>query len=118
MVGGGCRCSRTRFREVVSREQLTLYQEELPEIHRFDADLVGISVDSVWSHATFGRRLVLAFPLLADFHPKGAVSRAFGVFREGEGTSSRALFVLDARGPQNESPERRCDSDAGPARAE
>ena len=84
--------------EPVSSEQLALYQEQLPEIHRFGAALIAISVDSVWSHAAFGRALGLSFPLLSDFHPKGAVSQAYGVYREVEGRSERALCVLDAEG--------------------
>lgn len=40
----------------------------------------------------------LHFPLLADFEPKGAVARAYGAYREGDGTSERALFVIDADG--------------------
>jgi peroxiredoxin len=84
--------------EPVSRQQLALYQECLPEIHRFGATLIGISVDSVWSHAAFGTALDLAFPLLSDFHPKGEVSRAYGVYREDEGRSERMVVVLDAEG--------------------
>ena len=84
--------------EPVSREQLALYQECLPELHHFGAGLIGISVDSVWSHIASGRAHDLTFPLLSDFHPKGAVSRAYGVYLEDEGRSGRALFVLDASG--------------------
>ena len=84
--------------EPVSREQLCLYQEYLPELQRFDAALVAISVDSVWSHAAFGKALALSFPLLSDFHPRGHVSRAYHVYREDEGRSGRALFVLDRDG--------------------
>ena len=84
--------------EPVSRQQLALYQECLPEFQRFDAALIGISVDSIWSHAAFARALDLTFPLLADFHPKGAVCRAYGVYQEDEGCSHRALVVLDAEG--------------------
>jgi peroxiredoxin len=84
--------------EPVSQQQLVHFQECLPELHRFGATLIGISVDSVWSHMAFRRALDLTFPLLSDFHPKGQVSRAYGVYREEEGRSGRALFVLDAEG--------------------
>jgi alkyl hydroperoxide reductase subunit AhpC len=82
--------------EPVSHQQLLLYQEYLPQIHHFDATLIGIAVDSVWSHLAFGRALDLTFPLLSDFHPKGEASRAYGVYREDEGRSGRAVVVLDA----------------------
>jgi peroxiredoxin len=84
--------------EPVTRQQLALYQEYLPELRRFGAALIGISADSVWSHTAFGQALDLSFPLLADFHPKGEVSRSYGVYLEDEGHSSRAVVVLDGTG--------------------
>ena len=84
--------------EPVSAEQLRLYQEYLPALGRFNASLVGISVDSVWSHAAFGKELGLSFPLLSDSRPKGHVSRAYDVYREAEDRSDRALFVIDPEG--------------------
>jgi len=82
----------------VCTDQMALYQEVLPEFERFGAALVGISVDGVWCHRAFADNRHLEFPLLADFEPKGEMSRAFGVFRNGEGVSERALFVLDPDG--------------------
>lgn len=82
----------------VSSQQLALYQEYVPELQRFAASMVGISVDSIWSHAAFAEALHLSFPLLADFQPKGKVSRAYGVYREQVGRSGRALFVIDSEG--------------------
>jgi peroxiredoxin len=82
----------------VSCQQLHLYQEYLPELRRFEASLVAISVDSVWSHAALGRALGLSFPLLSDFQPKGQVARAYQVYRETEGQSARALFVVGPEG--------------------
>jgi peroxiredoxin len=82
----------------VCSDQLALYQELLPEFQRFNAELVGISVDGIWSHLAFAKDRNLHFPLLADFEPKGAVSRAYGVYRSSDGTSERALYVIDADG--------------------
>ncbi len=82
----------------VCGDQMALYNEILPEFHRFNAELMGISVDGVWCHAAFSRDRKLHFPLLADFEPKGAVSKLYGAFRGGEGVSERALFVIDKKG--------------------
>jgi peroxiredoxin len=82
----------------VCSDQLALYQELLPEFQRFNAELLGISVDGIWSHLAFARDRNLQFPLLSDFEPKGEVARAYGVYREGDGTSERALYVIDADG--------------------
>src|SRR5438105_9585326 len=82
----------------VCGDQVTLYNEVLPEFRRLGAEIVGISVDGAWCHLAFAKDRKLHFPLLADFEPKGAVARAYGAYREKEGVSERALFVLDAEG--------------------
>ena len=82
----------------VCGDQMALYNEVLPEFRRFNAELIGISVDGVWCHKAFAQDRKLHFPLLADFEPKGAVAKMYGVYRRHEGTSERALFVLDAAG--------------------
>ena len=82
----------------VCSDQMALYNEILEEFNRFDAELLGISVDGIWCHLAFEHDRKLHFPLLADFEPKGAVARQYGVYREHEGTSERALFVIDREG--------------------
>ena len=82
----------------VCGDQVTLYNELLQEFQDLDAELLGISVDGAWCHAAFARDRKLHFPLLADFEPKGAVARQYGVYRDGDGVSERALFVLDPEG--------------------
>ena len=82
----------------VCSDQMALYQEVLPEFRKFNAELMGISVDGVWSHLAFAKDRNLHFPLLADFEPKGEVARAYRVYRANDGTSERALFVIDADG--------------------
>lgn len=82
----------------VCGDELALFNELLPDFRAHGAELLGISVDGVWCHAAFARTRNLHFPLLADFEPKGAVSRQFGAYRESEGVSERALFVLNKEG--------------------
>jgi peroxiredoxin len=82
----------------VCSDQLPLYEAVKPEFDVYDAAIIGISVDGVWCHAAFKKDRGLSFPLLADFEPKGAIARAYDVYREGEGTSERALFVVDRHG--------------------
>jgi peroxiredoxin len=82
----------------VCTDQLALYQEVMPEFEKYGAKLLGISVDGVWSHRAFAKDRNLLFPLLADFEPKGEVSRAYRVYRAEDGTSERALFVIDPVG--------------------
>jgi peroxiredoxin len=82
----------------VCGDEVTLFNEVLPEFGRYHAELMGISVDGVWCHLAFARDRKLRFPLLADFEPKGAVARCYGVYRRQDGVSERALFVIDATG--------------------
>jgi peroxiredoxin len=82
----------------VCSDQLGMYQMLLPEFQKFGAELMGISVDSAWSHLAFAKDRNLHFPLLADFEPKGEVARAYQVYRSADGTSERALYVIDAEG--------------------
>jgi peroxiredoxin len=82
----------------VCGDQMGLYNEILPEFRRFGAELVGISVDGAWCHAAFAKDRKLHFPLLSDFEPKGGVAQTYGVYRPQDGTSERALFVIDRAG--------------------
>ncbi len=82
----------------VCGDQMALYNEMLSEFQEFGAQLLGISVDGVWCHSAFGRDRKLQFPLLADFEPKGEVAKLYGVYRDQDGTTERALFVINANG--------------------
>jgi len=82
----------------VCGDELALFNEVLPEFRRFHAAILGISVDGVWCHLAYAKDRKLRFPLLADFEPKGAVSRLYGAFRPHEGVCERALYVIDANG--------------------
>ena len=82
----------------VCGDQMTLYNHVLSEFRKKGAELVGISVDGAWCHQAFARDRNLHFPLLADFHPKGEVSRAYGAYRDDVGESARALFIVDEKG--------------------
>ena len=82
----------------VCSDQLALYNELLPEFAPYDAEILGISVDGVWCHVAFEKDRKLHIPLLADFEPKGAVARLYGVYDAVAGESQRAIFVVDAQG--------------------
>ena len=79
-------------------DQLSLYQSELAEFEKHDAQVIGISVDSLYSHGAWAVVRGITYPLLADFHPKGEVSRLYDVMRQAEGFSERALYIIDRQG--------------------
>jgi peroxiredoxin len=79
-------------------DQLSLYQSELSAFEKFDTQVIGISVDSLYSHGAWAVVRGITYPLLADFHPKGEVSRLYKVMRQPEGFSERALYIIDRKG--------------------
>jgi len=82
----------------VCGDQITLYNEMREEFARYEAQLLGISVDGVWCHRAYADAKHVHFPLLSDFEPKGAVCRSYGAYAEAQGTAERALFVVDGEG--------------------
>lgn len=82
----------------VCTDELALYNETLRIFHKYNAEVLGISVDSKWCHLAFAKHRNIHFPLLADFQPKGKVSKEYGAYNEKEGTSLRALFIIDEDG--------------------
>lgn len=82
----------------VCSDQMALYNEMLKFFSKKNAQVLGISVDSAWCHSAFSKDRNLHFPILADFEPKGEVSKAYGVYDEKAGESKRALFVIDDTG--------------------
>jgi len=81
----------------VCGDEMSIFQEALDEFERLGAKIVGISVDNTWSSQAWARSKGITFPLLSDFHPKGAVANKYGVLRD-DGIAERALFIVDTQG--------------------
>lgn len=82
----------------VCSDELSVFNAALGLFHQAATTILGISVDSAWSHHAFTTARGLHFTLLSDFEPKGEVSRQYGVYDSESGTSERALFLIDATG--------------------
>jgi peroxiredoxin len=82
----------------VCTDQLSVYEEVLPELRERGVTVIGISVDSSWTHRAFREKLGISIPLLADFHPKGEVSRAYGAYLDDYGIANRSLVLIDEEG--------------------
>jgi peroxiredoxin len=82
----------------VCTDQLSVYEEVLPELEERGAKLLGISVDGAFCHKAFRQHNNISIPLLADFHPKGKVAKAYGVWSEDHGVSGRALVMVGPDG--------------------
>lgn len=82
----------------VCGDQMVLLNETLKFFHKYNAEVIGISVDGKWCHLAFGQDRKLHFPLLADFEPKGAVAKMYEVYDDVTGESKRALYIIDETG--------------------
>jgi peroxiredoxin len=82
----------------VCGDQLTLYNEMGKFFAAHNAQLIGISVDSKWSHWAFLEHNNFHFPLLSDFEPKGDIAKVYKVYDERTGECKRALYVIDENG--------------------
>ena len=75
------------------------YEADLDRFREYDAQVLGISVDSVPCNTAWAKSLGgLSYDLLSDFHPKGEVAKAYGAYRADGGISERALFIVDKEG--------------------
>lgn len=82
----------------VCDDQMTLYNEMSKYFAKHNAQIIGISVDSKWSHLAFIEHNNFHFPLLSDFEPKGEVARLYEVYDHRTGECKRALYVIDENG--------------------
>jgi peroxiredoxin (alkyl hydroperoxide reductase subunit C) len=85
------------FSPVCSEEHAS-FVDVMDRLNRTDAQVFGISVDSKWSHTAFAEKEDIEYPLLADFHPRGEVGKAYGVYLPDKGVHRRWTFVIDPEG--------------------
>ncbi len=71
---------------------------DMKDFEKLDAQVLGLSVDSVWSHKAFAEKMGIQYPLLADFHPRGAVAEKFGMYFSEKGITGRAVAIIDKQG--------------------
>jgi peroxiredoxin len=75
------------------------YEADMERFASYDAQVLGISVDSVPCNTAWAKSLGgLSYDLLSDFHPKGEVAKTYGAYREADGISERAIFIIDKEG--------------------
>ena len=76
--------------------------EMLPAKGAGEVQVLGISVDSLWAHKAFAAQQGVSYPLLADFHPKGAVAQMYGVYLADKGLCARTAFIIGRDGKVKE----------------
>jgi mycoredoxin-dependent peroxiredoxin len=71
---------------------------DMKKFDTLDAQVLGLSVDSAWSHKAYAEKMGIKYPLLADFNPRGAVAAQFGVYLADKGITGRAIAIVDKGG--------------------
>ena len=74
------------------------FVNDMKQFETLDAEVLGISVDSVWSHKAFADKMGIKYSLLADFHPRGAMSEKYGVYLRDKGITGRAVVIVNKSG--------------------
>ena len=74
------------------------FVNDMKQFDTLDAEVLGVSVDSVWSHKAYAEKMGIQYSLLADFHPRGAMSEKYGVYLPEKGITGRSIFIVDKRG--------------------
>jgi peroxiredoxin len=74
------------------------FVNDIKNFDSLDAEVLGVSVDSVWSHKAYAEKMGIKYSLLADFHPKGAMSEKYGVYLGDKGITGRSIFIIDKQG--------------------
>jgi peroxiredoxin len=82
----------------VCTKEHTCLVNDMKRFDELDAQVLGISVDSAWSHKAFAEKMGIKYPLLADFQPRGAVGEKYGVFLADKGITGRAIAIIDRSG--------------------
>ena len=82
----------------VCTDEHACFMSSIGEFNKLNAQVLGLSVDSHWSHKAFAEKMNVSYPLLADFHPRGAVADRFGVYHADKGITGRAIAVIDKAG--------------------
>ena len=82
----------------VCTNEHTCVINDMKRFEQLDAQILGISVDSPWSHKAFAEKMGITYPLLADFQPRGAVADKFGVYLSDKGITGRAIAIIDRNG--------------------
>lgn len=79
-------------------EEHACFVNDLKRFENVNAQVLGISVDNIWSHKAFAEKFNISYPLLVDFHPKGKVASLYGLYLQDMGITNRATVIIDKDG--------------------
>jgi len=71
---------------------------DMKKFDTLDAAVLGVSVDSAWSHKAYSEKMGIKYSLLADFNPRGAMADKYGVYLAEKGITGRAIVIVGKDG--------------------
>jgi mycoredoxin-dependent peroxiredoxin len=71
---------------------------DMKKFETLDAEVLGVSVDSVWSHKAYAEKMGIRYSLLADFQPRGAMAESYGAYLPEKGITGRAIVIVNRDG--------------------
>jgi len=74
------------------------FVNDMRDFETLDAEVLGVSVDSVWSHKAYAEKMGIHYPLLADFQPRGQMAEKYGIYLPERGITGRAIFIVNKAG--------------------
>ena len=74
------------------------FVNDMKSFEQLDAEVLGVSVDSTWSHKAYADKMGIHYSLLADFNPRGAMAEKYGVYLADKGITGRAIFIINKQG--------------------
>src|SRR6204780_1201305 len=82
---------------VCTNEHVCLVND-LKNFEKLDAQVLGVSVDSVWSHKAYAEKMGIGYSLLADFQPRGAMAGKDGGYPAEKGITGRSIVIVNKAG--------------------
>src|SRR6201993_5553746 len=74
------------------------FVNDMRNFETLDAEVLGVSVDSTWSHKAYAEKMGIKYSLLADFNPRGAMAEKYGVYLADKGITGRAIVIVNKDG--------------------
>ena len=74
------------------------FVNDMKRFETLDAAVLGVSVDSAWSHKAYAEKMGIKYSLLADFNPRGGMAGKYGVYLAEKGIAGRAIVIVGKDG--------------------
>ena len=82
----------------VCTKEHACFVNDMKKFESLDAEVLGVSVDSAWSHKAYAEKMGIKYSLLADFQPRGGMADKYGAYLPEKGITGRAIVNVGKDG--------------------